>query len=136
MKLLKTVSILLLAFLLFTTVYAGDDSTVTFEGVDFNIPDGFNITGDIDDYEKLGSDAKTCQYANCLNETIELTVITDWMGMSLDDLYRDGAFKKTVNSHKGWCYDENNLHYFGYVDDDCGILIGVTNQSSLSEIII
>ena len=58
------------------------------------------------------------------------------MGMSLDELYKEGASKAEINGHEGWNYTEGNLTYFGYVEDDSGIIIGVTNQTRLNEVII
>ena len=56
--------------------------------------------------------------------------------MSLNELYKDGAVKSKINGHEGWNYTENDLHYFGYVQNDRGILIGVTNETRLYEVIL
>ncbi len=116
--------------------YSDESHNITFEGVEFTIPQGFAESKNNEDFDELGSEGQTCFYINEWNGEIVITVISDWMGMSLDELYTDGAVKSTVNGHKGWKYTENGLHYFGYVQDDRGILVGVTNETRLYEVIL
>lgn len=136
-------SILIISCFLISQVSAQDNvsylensTNITFEGVDFTIPQGFGELKDDENYDDLGSEGKTCFYINEANGEIQITVISDWMGMSLEELYRDGAVKSSVNGHEGWNYTENDLHYFGYVEGDTGILVGVTNETRLFEVII
>lgn len=138
MNKIKLLPIILVMFLAITTAAASETNTttITFEGVDFTIPDGFNETKNHENYDDLGSEGKTCFYVHEIDGQIQITVITDWMGMSLEELYKDGATKTQINGHEGWNYTEGNLHYFGYVQNDTGILIGVTNETKLFEIII
>ena len=133
MEFFKVISLILFIFLIMTAVSAGEK--IAFEGVNFHIPDNFTKSDDIMDYTKLGSEGKTCVYSNDLNETIELTVVSDWMGMSLNDFKCNGAVKKTINGHEGWSYNQKSLYYFGYISDDKGILVGVSNQTYLNEIV-
>ena len=140
---LKLVSAMLLAFLLIAVASAADDveysnetQNITFEGVTFTIPEGFGQSKGSEDFNELGSDGQTCFYVNEANGEIIITVISDWMGMSHEELYKEGAIESIINGHKGWNYTKDGLHYFGYVHDDKGILIGVTNQTRLYEIII
>ena len=116
--------------------YSNESTNITFEGVDFTIPEGFGQLKDNEDFNDLGSDGKTCFYINEAKGEIQITVISDWMGMSLEELYKDGATKTKINGHSGWNYTENDLHYFGYVHNDTGILVGVTNETRLFEVII
>ena len=116
--------------------YFNDTTKITFEGVDFMIPMGFGESRDAEDFDGLGSDGKTCFYINEANGEIIITVISDWMGISLDELHHKGAHKTKVNGHEGWKYRENNLTCFGYVHEDNGIIVAVTNQSRLAEVII
>lgn len=116
--------------------YSNESTNITFEGVDFTIPEGFGQLKDNEDFNDLGSDGKTCFYINEAKGEIQITVISDWMGMSLEELYKDGATKTKINGHSGWNYTENDLHYFGYVHNDTGILVGVTNETRLFEVIV
>ena len=116
--------------------YSNESTNFTFEGVDFTIPEGFGQLKDNEDFNDLGSDGKTCFYINEAKGEIQITVISDWMGMSLEELYKDGATKTKINGHSGWNYTENDLHYFGYVHNDTGILVGVTNETRLFEVIL
>ena len=116
--------------------YSNESTNITFEGVDFTIPEGFGQLKDNEDFNDLGSDGKTCFYINEAKGEIQITVISDWMGMSLEELYKDGATKTKINGHSGWNYTENDLHYFGYVHNDTGILVGVTNETGLFEVIL
>ena len=116
--------------------YSKESTNITFEGVDFTIPEGFGQLKDNEDFNDLGSDGKTCFYINEAKGEIQITVISDWMGMSLEELYKDGATKTKINGHSGWNYTENDLHYFGYVHNDTGILVGVTNETRLFEVIL
>lgn len=143
MKMKLLIALVLGLFVLLAGVAAGDDidylnetTNITFEGVDFTIPMGFGEAKDAEDFDDLGSEGKTCFYINEARGEIVITVISDWMGMSLDELYQDGASKLTINGHEGWHYKKDNLTYFGYVEDDTGILVGVTNQTRLKEVII
>ena len=113
-----------------------NSTKITFEGIDFMIPLGFNESKTNQDFDDLGSHGKTCFYINEYGGEIIITVASDWMGMSLDELYKEGASKAEINGHEGWNYTEGNLTYFGYVEDDSGIIIGVTNQTRLNEVII
>lgn len=113
-----------------------NSTKITFEGIEFMIPLGFNESKDNQDFDELGSQGKTCFYVNEYGGEIIITVASDWLGMSLDELYKDGATKAKINGHEGWNYTEGNLTYFGYVDGDSGIIIGVTNQTRLAEVII
>ena len=140
---IRVISLAVFLFVLMATVsaaenvdYSTETKNITFEGVNFTIPEGFGESKDNEDFKDLGSDGQTCFYINEWNGEIVITVISDWMGMSLDELYKEGAVKSTVNGHKGWNYTEDGLHYFGYVHDDKGILIGVTNETRLYEVII
>lgn len=143
MNMLKLISVMFLAFMLFGMASASDDigyfnntTNITFEGVEFSIPAGFGELKDTEDFDDLGSEGQTCFYINEAKGEIQITVISDWMGMSLDELYKDGAKKTTINGHKGWNYTENNLTYFGYVENDTGILVGATNETRLFEVVL
>ena len=133
----------LIIFILMAPVCASENAAdfnnstkITFEGIEFLIPMGFNESKDSQDFDDLGSQGKTCFYINEYGGEIVITVVSDWMGMSLDELYKDGASKAEINGHEGWNYTEGNLTYFGYVQKDSGIIIGVTNQTRLSQVII
>ncbi|WP_405297645.1 hypothetical protein [Methanobrevibacter sp.] len=139
----KVILLIILAFLFLGMAsaaenvdYSNETKNITFEGVNFTIPVGFGESKDNEDFNDLGSNGQTCFYVNEFNGEIVITVISDWMGMSLNELYKDGAIKSKVNGHEGWNYTEDDLHYFGYVHDDKGILIGVTNETRLYEIIL
>ncbi|WP_296784612.1 hypothetical protein [uncultured Methanobrevibacter sp.] len=139
----KVISLMILAFLFLGMAsaaenvdYSNETKNITFEGVNFTIPVGFGESKGNEDFNDLGSNGQTCFYVNEFNGEIIITVISDWMGMSLNELYKDGAIKSKVNGHEGWNYTEDDLHYFGYVHDDKGILIGVTNETRLYEIIL
>ena len=139
----KVISLMILAFLFLgmasaaeNVEYSNETKNITFEGVNFTIPVGFGESKGNEDFNDLGSNGQTCFYVNEFNGEIIITVISDWMGMSLNELYKDGAIKSKVNGHEGWNYTEDDLHYFGYVHDDKGILIGVTNETRLYEIIL
>ncbi|MBQ8018282.1 MAG: hypothetical protein IJ258_09300 [Methanobrevibacter sp.] len=116
--------------------YSNQTENITFEGVDFTIPEGFGESKDAEDFDDLGSDGQTCFYINEYNGEIVITVISDWMGLSLEELEKENATKTSINGHEGWNYTEGDLHYFGYVHDDKGILVGVTNETRLYEIIV
>ena len=116
--------------------YSNETENVTFEGVEFTIPQGFGESKDNEDFDDLGSDGQTCFYINEANGEIVITVISDWMGMSVEELYKDGAIKSSINGHSGWNYTHDDLHYFAYVHDDKGILVGVTNETRLYEVIL
>lgn len=139
----KVISIMLLAFLFLGMAsaaekadFSNETKNITFEGVDFTIPEGFGESRADEAFNDLGSNGQTCFYINEWNGEIVITVISDWMGMSLNELYKDGAVKSKINGHEGWNYTENDLHYFGYVHNDKGILIGVTNETRLYEVIL
>ena len=135
--------LIFIAALLLSTVSAGENITysnesknITFEGVNFTIPAGFGESKDVEDFDDLGSYGKSCFYVNESDGEIIITVISDWMGMNVDELYKEGAVESTVNGHTGWNYTEDDLHYFGYVHEDKGILIGVTNETRLFEVVL
>ena len=109
---------------------------VNFQGVDFNIPDDFNKSGVVRDFNDLGSEGKTCRYINGSNEIIEITVVSDWMGMSLDDLRQDKASSTSLRGHDGWSFKKNNLYCFSYIDGDKGIIVGVSDKALLNQIIV
>ncbi|MBR4448303.1 hypothetical protein [Methanobrevibacter sp.] len=140
---LRFLSLIFVAALLLATVsasenisYSNESENITFEGVNFTIPAGFGESKDVEDFDELGSYGKSCFYVNEANGEIIITVISDWMGMNVDEFYKEGAVESTVNGHTGWNYTEDDLHYFGYVHDDKGILIGVTNETRLYEIVL
>ena len=142
-KVIIILSCLLLACLIMTHAAADDDvkysnetKNITFEGVDFTIPQGFGESKDDEDFDDLGSEGKTTFYINEYNGEIIITVISDWMGMSLEELEKENATKAKINGHDGWNYTEDGLNYFAYVDGDKGILVGVTNQTRLYEVIL
>ena len=142
-RLMIVASILLISFSLVMQVSAIDNVTyfenttkISFEGMEFMIPMGFGEYQDVKDFNDLGSDGKTCFYISEDYGHITITVISDWMGMSLDELYQEGATKTTINGHEGWNYTKDNLTHFGYVHDDHGVIVAVTNQSRLFEVVI
>lgn len=143
MNLKHLILIFLIGFLMVSQVNASDnvkyfdnDTNISFEGMNFTIPMGFGESKNTEDFNDLGSDGKTCFYISEDYGHIVITVISDWMGMSLDEMYQEGASKTTINGHEGWNYTKNNLTSFGYVHDDHGIIVSVTNQSRLYEVII
>lgn len=143
MKLRHLIFIIFLACLLISQVSASENisynnntTKINFEGVNFTIPQGFGQSKAAENFTDLGSDGKTSFYINELKDEIVITVISDWMGMSLDDLKKDNATKTSVKGHKGWNYTQDKLHYFAYVHKDKGILIGVTNETRLYEVIL
>lgn len=115
--------------------YLNQTTKITFEGVEFMIPLGFGEV-ETEDYTELGSQGKRVSYISEYGGEIIITVASDWMGMSLDELYKEGANKTTINNHKGWKYKEGNLTTFGYVDGDNAIILSVFNETRLSEVII
>ena len=136
-------SILALACLLCSQVSAGENidyfnnsTKISFEGVDFMIPEGFGEYKDVEKFTGLGSDGKTTSYINETNGKIVITVISDWMGISVDEFKTNNSKKATIDGHSGWKYSEDDLNYFGYVDGDKGILIGVTNETRLYEVVL
>ena len=142
-KVIIILSCLLLACLIMPHAAADDDvkysnetKNITFEGVDFTIPQGFGESKDDEDFDDLGSEGKTTFYINEYRGEIIITVISDWMGMSLEELEKENATKAKINGHDGWNYTEDGLNYFAYVDGDKGILVGVTNQTRLYEVIL
>jgi hypothetical protein len=116
--------------------YSNETKNITFEGVDFTIPQGFGESKDDEDFDDLGSEGKTTFYINEYRGEIIITVISDWMGMSLEELEKENATKAKINGHEGWNYTEDGLNYFAYVDGDKGILVGVTNHTRLYEVIL
>ena len=116
--------------------YFNNTTKITFEGIDFLIPIGFGESKAPEDFDGLGSEGQTCFYINDAKGEIVITVIDDWMGISLDELKKDGAQKIKLNGHKGWNYTEDDLHYFSYIDDDKGVIVGVTNETRLSQVIL
>lgn len=117
-------------------VYFNNTTNTTFEDVDFTIPAGFSQNDLPQDYDELGSHGKTTYFNSSNGEKIVITVIYDWMGMSLEEMYFEGANKTTINNHEGWKYIQDNLTCFGYVDGDHGIIVSTNNESRLSEVII
>ena len=113
-----------------------NSTNITFEGINFTIPEGFGVHKGTEDYDELGSEGKTSFYIDEQNGEIVLTVVSDWMGLSLDELKTDNSTKTTINGHEGWNYTEDGLQYFAYVHDDKGILVGVTNETRLYEVIL
>ena len=116
--------------------YLDETSKINFHGVDFMIPFGFGEAKSSQEFEDLGSNGQTCFYINEYGGEIIITVASDWMGMSLDELYKEGASKIEINGHEGWNYTKNNLTCFGYVEGNNAIIVEVTNHTRLNEVII
>lgn len=116
--------------------YLNETSKINFRGIDFMIPFGFGEAKASEDYGDLGSNGETCFYINEYGGEIIITVASDWMGMSLDELYKEGASKALINGHEGWNYTKDNLTCFGYVEGNNAIIVEVTNQTRLNEVII
>lgn len=116
--------------------YSNESKNITFEDMNFTIPAGFGESKDIEDFDELGSYGKSCFYVNGTNDEIIITVISDWMGINVDELYKEGAVEATINGHDGWKYTQDGLHYFGYVHDNKGVIIGVTNATRISEVVL
>ena len=139
----KHVALMILAVMLFLMIsqisaqnitYFNNTTEITFEDVNFKIPEGFGVSMAPEDYDELGSHGKTVVYANEAGEEISITVIYDWMGMSLDELYADGANKTAINGYEGWNYTDGNFTCFGYVSEDKGIIISSNNQTRIGEV--
>ena len=140
---LKLLSLTLLIFMILGAVcasenisYFNESKNITFQDVRFTIPEGFGESRDAEDYDDLGSTGRTCFYINEYQGEIVITVISDWMGMSLEELQKDNSTKSSINGHEGWNYTEDGLHYFAYIHDNMAVLVGVTNETRLYEVII
>ena len=143
MKLKHALIICLAVFFIISQVSADENidefincTNITFEGIGFSIPVGFNESKDSEDFTDLGSDGETCFYVNDAQGEIIITVISDWMGLSLDELKQPGSKKAEINGYTGWNYTKDNLHYFAYIKDDKGVIVGVTNETRLSQVIV
>lgn len=94
------------------------------------------MKGEVKDYDGMGSEGKTCVYINNDSCMIKLIVITDWMGISLDDFKNENATKDNINGHEGWKYHDKKFEYFGYVENNKGVLVATTNSPKFQEVII
>ena len=83
MRTIRTISLILLIFLLVGIASASEDvnffnntTNITFEGVNFTIPQGFGELKDAQDFDELGSEGKTCFYINEAGGEIQITAKT------------------------------------------------------------
>ena len=116
--------------------YYDNNTTITFEEIEFTIPEGFGEYKSHEDYDDLGSEGKTCFYINEAQGKIIITVISDWMGMSLDELKQPDAVKSKVNGYSGWNYTKDDLHHFAFIKEDKGVIVAVTNETRLAQVIV
>lgn len=112
-------------------------SEITFKGVDFNIPDGFReVDGDESIIPDKGSESDAKFFTNEYGGNISIAVVSDFLGMNLDELKEPGANKTEINGHTGWSYKEGNVYYFSYLCNDKGVIVGAVNETPLGEVII
>ena len=55
---------------------------------------------------------------------------------SSGDLVNLYATKDNINGHEGWKYHDKKFEYFGYVENNKGVLVATTNSSKFQEVII
>jgi len=121
----------------------GEDTNVTIDGIDFNVPKGYGEQKDIakdDDSYSLGSFEVTLsnhQYLNEDGDLLNLQVIFAGDKNFTEDLLTpdDGAVKKTINGKEGLYTESDDVATFIYAQD--GKYVQVTaDKDVLSNVIL
>ena len=102
-----------------------EDTNVTIDGINFNVPKGFGEQKDIrrdDDVYTLGNEEVTLsnyQYLNEDGDFLNLQVISmKDKNVSMDSLTPDdGAVKKTINGKEGFYTESDDMAIFMYAQD-------------------
>lgn len=118
-------------------------TNVTVDGIDFNIPSGYefderftNLTYAMssDDFKENNGDVKAYE-----SETGNITImVSDQKKGKISNLYSAGFDPKTVNGHKGAIKYVSNLdeYMFAFAQDGKLAIVYVTDDELLEEIVI
>ena len=120
-----------------------EDTNVTIDGIDFNIPKGYGEQKDIakdDDKYNLGSEEITLSNHQYINEdgdllNLQVVFIKD-KNYTMDSLTPDdGAVKKTINGKDGFYSEQDGIAMFMYAQD--GKSVQVTGKEDVvSKVIV
>ena len=120
-----------------------DDTNVTIDGINFNVPKGYGEQKDIakdDDKYNLGNEEITLsnhQYLNKDGDMLSLQVISikdkNYTSDSLTP--EDGTVKKTINGKEGFYSEQDGIAMFMYAHD--GKSVQVTGDKDIvSKVIV
>ena len=116
--------------------YSDESKNISVEGINFAVPEGFGQSKDLGDFAVLESYGPTCLYTNESGDKIVITVVSNLIGINIDEIYHGGAVESTINGHDGWKYTQDGMHFFGYLHNGKGVLVGCTDEKRLPEIIL
>ncbi len=142
-KILIIALIALIAIVLVGSVQAQSDVTkTTIRGIDFNVPNDFEVYScDLDSVSDTGlSTTDTYIYKDSNNDISSIMVIEFNDANGLDHLLneQDDGEKTTINGHEGYLSDDDVTGgvLFKYIDGKCLVEVSAQSMTQLEKIII
>lgn len=116
------------------------DTNITFEGIDFQIPEGYaklnEINSDDESFLNLDNEIKLSSYVDEGGNIIVIGVVSSILGVSFDDFNIDNGTEVTINGHEGILEKDDDGYYFYYIEDNTGVIIEVGDKSLIKEVVI
>lgn len=122
---------------------SSESQNVTIDGIDFNIPAGFDEEKDLalngEKDERAGVTYTTWgkTYSKGSNEVISIGVAT-YDGVEVDDEIASlvGGNAEKINDVDGYEYDDEKFDGFVYAKDGKLVIISVTDKELLNEVVV
>lgn len=118
-----------------------ENETVTVEGFDFNIPEGFSENPDyavdnetVDDGISYKMNGKSYEKGN----DVFVILVTEYEGMEVTDevVSLIGGDSKTINGIDGYLKEDGDYQVFSYPKDGKLIVISATDEDIIGEVLM
>ncbi|WP_405267664.1 hypothetical protein [Methanobrevibacter sp.] len=120
----------------------GENQTVTIDGIDFNVPDGFiedpNHATVNEQKEQSGVTYITNGKVFEKGDTVVALLVADYGDYKItDDIVKNvGGDAKTINNIDGYFKTDDNYKVFSYAKDDKLVVLSATDEDAIGEFLI
>lgn len=120
-------------------IFGSGNETVTIEGIDFNIPEGYkenstNTFNMIEGYIDEGYDFDGKVYAK---DNTEVGIyVYNYSSLDADDILGNFSNETTINDVGGFMEFDDNNYVFVYTKDQCIVMIASNDKNAIGDFII
>ena len=120
---------------------AGKNETVTIQGIEFNIPEGYkedtsNTFKVVEDYLTAGFKFDGKVYAKDKTQVGLYVYNYSSSDSDYDDFFSDFANETTINNVGGFIGFDDNDYAFAYTKDKCIVLVTSNDKDAIADFII
>lgn len=135
----KILTLLLVVAVATTVTFVSAAETVTVNGLEFNIPDGYSLTTDQFSVSAYGQDGDSALLENTNGDAVLIGVLDNNDNLNLGDIdsLSDSSGQhtnKTIAGHEG-LFKQGEKAVFIYLEDSKIVVISASDESSIETMI-